>query len=80
VGIPIKAGHNNHTPGFTEHARTDEAHDATLKASVALAIVACRALAEPGFIEEVSGLAKLSLPVQARTTWEDTIRRIAEEM
>lgn len=53
MGIPIKPGHNNHTPGFTEFAKTDEAHEATLKASAALAVVACRALTEPGFIEQV---------------------------
>jgi len=58
VGIPIKQGHNNHTPGFTEHARTDEAHAATLQAATALAVVSCRALGEPGFVKEVNDEAQ----------------------
>lgn len=80
VGIPIKPGHNNHTPGFTEHAKTDEAHNATLKAAAALSVVACRVLSDEQFTRDVSDTCASPTDVKARSTWEETLRRVAEEV
>lgn len=51
--IPTNKDSQNHTHGFTKSAGTMEAHIATVKAMKGLAVVGCRVLTDPIFLESV---------------------------
>ncbi|PVF97123.1 hypothetical protein CPB86DRAFT_760956 [Serendipita vermifera] len=52
--IPTRLNGGNHTPGFTEAARTKQAHTCTLRVSKALTQVGVRAILDEAFLKEVS--------------------------
>ncbi|KAL7416259.1 amidohydrolase [Mrakia frigida] len=60
--INSPAGSGNHTIGFTDAARTAEAHKCTLEAATGLAITGARILADESFANE------------ARSAWEKDMR------
>lgn len=51
--IPTIPDGGNHTPGFTEAARSDVSHDACLVASKALAAVGMRVLTDEAVCQKV---------------------------
>ena len=53
-GIPTKPGGGNHTKKFTHSARTEEAHEATMIVTKALALTGVKVILDDGFFEEVS--------------------------
>ncbi|PVF97124.1 hypothetical protein CPB86DRAFT_466426 [Serendipita vermifera] len=53
--IPTRPDGGNHTPGFTEAARTKQAHTCTLRVSKALTQVGVRAILDEAFLKEVKG-------------------------
>lgn len=52
--IPTKPEGGNHTIGFTEAARTEEAHEATLRVAKGLALVGFRVINDEKFFYKVS--------------------------
>lgn len=62
IAIPSILGGGNHTPAFTEAAATDEAHEACLDVSKALAAVGVRVLADAAFLSQVC-LVKLIVAI-----------------
>jgi len=55
--IPTKPDGGNHTIGFTEAARTEEAHEATLQVAKGLALVGFRVINDEKFFYKVSLLS-----------------------
>jgi hypothetical protein len=53
-GIPTKPGGGNHTKQFTHSARTEEAHEATMIITKALALTGVKVIMDDGLFEEVS--------------------------
>ena len=53
AAIPAPPGGGNHTIGFTEAARTPEAHERTLVVTKALAIASVRVLRDDDFFDKV---------------------------
>lgn len=67
-GIPTKPGGGNHTELFTHSARTEEAHDATMIVTKALALTAVKVIMDDGLFEEVSVSPLYRCPVTATLT------------
>lgn len=64
--IPTRPSGGNHTIGFTEASRTEEAHEATLQVAKGLALVGFRTINDDKFFNEVCNsspviLTKLTL-------------------
>ena len=53
-GIPTKPGGGNHTKQFAHSARTEEAHEATILITKALALTGVKVIMDDGLFEEVS--------------------------
>jgi len=53
-GIPTQPGGGNHTKRFTHSARTEEAHEATMLITKALALTGVKVIMDDGLFEEVS--------------------------
>ncbi|KAG8767834.1 hypothetical protein FRC16_007262, partial [Serendipita sp. 398] len=51
--IPTTPNGGNHTRGFTDAARTNVAHECTLRVSKALTVLGIRALTDEKFLKEV---------------------------
>jgi len=51
--IPTKPNGGNHTIGFTEAAKTEEAHEATLQVAKGLALVGFRVINDDKFFRKV---------------------------
>lgn len=56
--IPTVPGGGNHTPAFTDSARSQAAHDACLAVSKALAHVGMRVITDGGFLQQVKDAFK----------------------
>ena len=54
LGIPTKPGGGNHTKQFAHSARTEEAHEATMLITKALALTGVKVIIDDGLFEEVS--------------------------
>lgn len=52
-GIPTKPGGGNHTKHFTQSARTEEAHEATMLVTKALALTCVKVIMDDGLFKEV---------------------------
>lgn len=57
--IPTKPDGGNHTIGFTEAAKTEEAHEATLQVAKGLALVGFRVINDEKFFYKVSFIMDL---------------------
>lgn len=66
--IPAPAGQGNHTPGFTNAARTPEAHEETLKAATGIAVVGARIISDEAFANEVSFVVVVASVRSRRTS------------
>jgi hypothetical protein len=53
-GIPTEPGGGNHTKEFTHSARTEEAHDATMLITKALALTCVKVITDDELFKEVS--------------------------
>ena len=53
-GIPTKPGGGNHTKQFARSARTEEAHEATMLITKALALTCVKVIMDDGLFKEVS--------------------------
>lgn len=56
LAIPTQPNGGNHTPGFTEAARTKAAHECTLRVSKALTQLGLRAIMDEEFLKQVLAL------------------------
>jgi len=52
-GIPTKPGGGNHTKQFTRSARTEEAHEATMIVTKALALTGVKVIMDDGLFKEI---------------------------
>ncbi|KAF9647182.1 amidohydrolase [Thelephora ganbajun] len=52
-GIPTQPGGGNHTKQFTRSARTEEAHEATILVTKALALTGVKVIKDDGLFEEI---------------------------
>jgi hypothetical protein len=60
--IPTKPDGGNHTIGFTEAVRTEEAHEATLRVAKGLALIGFRVINDEKFFSKVGFITSVFTP------------------